>query len=415
MVQSVYKASLCELRVLSASHAHSRKLEDTQKKLDRFYEFMDLVKRNQLVSIEGIVGRDDTGENENKSTKDSKKKTLVNSTISNLTDNRTTEIVLEHELDNASLMRNASEETSVPPEGGPEKESEPSEETSVPPEGGPEKESEPSEETSVPPEGGPEKESEPSTRKKRSNLRLVLTQDNESDEGCIQTPQIADTNHGRCDTQQSLTLPQQCPAAPNPFSKFYADTCDCSTCLIPCKNQLGKQSSDKKDLYIAEFEGNLSDAIDCVLGNSDEDECGSGALPQTTREASHETPEDKGQHRPRIIITPNDGTCSDDNSQSSGPKSPQETNKIITVTHSSSSDDSYPEAYRVMEFLPYNPLPAQLEEVIFPHRSSPLVLYDDPFWPSKSECLELVYSLKNMQSAMGFTGTFLTPEARGAE
>ena len=75
-----------------------------------------------------------------------------------------------------------------------------------------------------------------------------------------------------------------------------------------------------------------------------------------------------------------------------------------------SKSNKYTEAYRQMEFLPFYSLPASLEEVIFPDRSNPPAEYDDPFWPTKLQCLQLVESAGNLPK---FTGTFLTPEARG--
>ena len=70
----------------------------------------------------------------------------------------------------------------------------------------------------------------------------------------------------------------------------------------------------------------------------------------------------------------------------------------------------YSEAYRSIEFLPYHPLPSELEELMFPHLTSPLHPIDDPFWPTKAECLDLIGSDHNW---LQFTGIFLTPEARG--
>ena len=63
-----------------------------------------------------------------------------------------------------------------------------------------------------------------------------------------------------------------------------------------------------------------------------------------------------------------------------------------------------------MEFLPYHSLPSSLEEVIFPNQGTTLADYDDPYWPTKLHCLQLVESSGNLPK---FTGTFLTPEARG--
>ena len=93
------------------------------------------------------------------------------------------------------------------------------------------------------------------------------------------------------------------------------------------------------------------------------------------------------------------------------------------VSNSKISDQSklptqkeYPLNYHSLEFLPYNPLPDQLEAAIFPRRPlHPLPLHDDPYWPRKKECLDLVKDLKGNPQLVSYTGTFITPEARGAK
>lgn len=76
----------------------------------------------------------------------------------------------------------------------------------------------------------------------------------------------------------------------------------------------------------------------------------------------------------------------------------------------SSENSKHNDAYRQMEFLPFTALPQSLEELIFPDRSTPPADFDDPFWPTKLDCLKLVEASGNLPK---FTGTFLTPEARG--
>ena len=71
----------------------------------------------------------------------------------------------------------------------------------------------------------------------------------------------------------------------------------------------------------------------------------------------------------------------------------------------------YTETYRQMEFIPYHPLPIAIEEAIFPVYTSRYVEHDDPLWPNKLQCLELVEGASD--GLPRFTGTFLTPEARG--
>ena len=75
----------------------------------------------------------------------------------------------------------------------------------------------------------------------------------------------------------------------------------------------------------------------------------------------------------------------------------------------------YPQMYYNLEFLPYNPIPERLDSMLFPFKESPLPLYDDPYWPMKKECLNLLGEIRAKPNYVAFTGTFITPEARGAE
>lgn len=70
----------------------------------------------------------------------------------------------------------------------------------------------------------------------------------------------------------------------------------------------------------------------------------------------------------------------------------------------------YTEAYRLMDFLPYSALSPTMEELVFSNKT-PSIDYNDPYWPSKSQCLEVVEGLSD--NLPRFTGTFLTPEAHG--
>ena len=75
----------------------------------------------------------------------------------------------------------------------------------------------------------------------------------------------------------------------------------------------------------------------------------------------------------------------------------------------SEEESKYTDTYRLMEFPPYSALNPSLEEIVFPDKLNPPAEFDDPFWPTKSQCLELVESTNSLPR---FTGTFLTPEAR---
>ena len=75
----------------------------------------------------------------------------------------------------------------------------------------------------------------------------------------------------------------------------------------------------------------------------------------------------------------------------------------------------YPQMYYNLEFLPYNPIPDRLDAMLLPFKESPLPLYDDPYWPTKRECLNLLGEIRAKPNYVTFTGTFITPEARGTE
>lgn len=75
----------------------------------------------------------------------------------------------------------------------------------------------------------------------------------------------------------------------------------------------------------------------------------------------------------------------------------------------------YPQMYYNLEFLPYNPIPERLDAMLLPFKENPLPLYDDPYWPTKRECLNLLGEIRAKPNYVAFTGTFITPEARGAE
>ena len=47
----------------------------------------------------------------------------------------------------------------------------------------------------------------------------------------------------------------------------------------------------------------------------------------------------------------------------------------------------YPQMYYNLEFLPYNLIPDRLGAMLLHFKESPLPLYDDPYWPTKRECL----------------------------
>jgi len=76
----------------------------------------------------------------------------------------------------------------------------------------------------------------------------------------------------------------------------------------------------------------------------------------------------------------------------------------------------YPKNLYSVEFLPYHLLPDVLDEVVYPPGEDGMPpLFHDPYWPRKRACLDLVREMRNIPGVEQYTGTFITPEARGAE
>ena len=48
----MYQAALCELKMEEVSRERTNKLDQTQRKLDQFYENMDLMRQNQYIALE---------------------------------------------------------------------------------------------------------------------------------------------------------------------------------------------------------------------------------------------------------------------------------------------------------------------------------------------------------------------------
>lgn len=48
----MYQAALCELKMEEVSRERTDKLDQTQRKLDQFYENMDLMRQNQYIASE---------------------------------------------------------------------------------------------------------------------------------------------------------------------------------------------------------------------------------------------------------------------------------------------------------------------------------------------------------------------------
>ena len=198
----------------------------------------------------------------------------------------------------------------------------------------------------------------------------------------------------------------------------------------------GKSSNLKKSESVAntaaseELYSKVAESLNCALGDGDQDSClrayqeslgkrGTGeGEKQETEEGGGEEEErkaktgkkrkERGAKQTRELQRDETASLKDVDASADGREG--------KVTFYKPDESEYSPAYQAMEFLPYNPLPAQLEETIFPDRARPLATFDDPYWPSKADCLRLVDSLRGTASALAsFTGTFLSPEARGVE
>ena len=88
--------------------------------------------------------------------------------------------------------------------------------------------------------------------------------------------------------------------------------------------------------------------------------------------------------------------------------------KNVEFSKPKSTESEYSAMYQQLEFLPFNLLPTDMDELIFPERLRPLAIFDDPYWPNKASCIKLVETLKGAPAALStFTGTYLSPEAKG--
>ena len=99
---------------------------------------------------------------------------------------------------------------------------------------------------------------------------------------------------------------------------------------------------------------------------------------------------------------------------------PENANKVAATSDKNTLltfySPHYSALYQALEFLPYSTLPAKLEDVIFPDKSQPLSIFDDPYWPNKASCVRLVESLRETASALStFSGTYVGPDSKGTD
>ena len=303
---------------------------------------------------------------------------------------------------------------------------------------------------------------------RRSKLRLVLKPLTPEDEECekdfVKCPRCVMNNT----TEENRT--EETNSCSNKHSIFVFSSLFLNTCAVDSKH-LGQKSknsnfpsfeakqqssvlkmsegsqnetthdeTDNKEIKKAYSE--LNEALNCVLGEGSDERCEKTnheyhtKLQQRQVEKLSEKVNDeiervdtKHNRKVRHKGTENKRSAFDemsvfehfDSEEWQGPKITVDAQgrKMGEATLPDNSkplyNREYPDSYHKMNFLPYNPLPEQLEAIIFPKTVSPLVTFDDPYWPGKQECLQLVQKLRVNPKFASFTGTFIIPEARGAE
>ena len=185
----------------------------------------------------------------------------------------------------------------------------------------------------------------------------------------------------------------------------------------------------------------LADSLDCVLGEGGREACRrenqevqkkrrSGSEKKEEGEEERQEKEEKeggsgkkfdGGKRVKLESKINSSETASDAKvdPKSGTHSTQKQKKKHSSPSSSPSPSSdttsYSSAYLAFEFMPLNTLPEELETIIFPRHTHPLMMFDDPYWPSKAECLRVVEKVRGKEGSAlaSFTGTFLSPEAHG--
>lgn len=339
----MYTAALCEYRMEEASRERSEKLDSTQKKLDLFYNNMDLVRKQQsLTGVPDAPGRQGQwvelgGRHDRK-----KKKKAVSEYGSEVHATVDATPILdpdgdmesESDSDGAGLEQDLDQVLSVM-DSGPD---------------------------SIP-DDFLSNTSTSEVKRTRSNFRLVLRPlppDQVKDGG---SRDHVTSESGEC----QIPGPDQCPSL-----MFRLFRCPGA---IRC------------------WGGSGSDCPSCDDGAGGEGEGGAD-----TQTGSDETGSDD--------LSVSELSMFDQIGHDDSPPSAKKTQKIRYK--------EYPRDYHTLEFLPYNPLPDQLEAVIFPKDRTPLPPYHDPYWPRKRDCLDLVRELKGNPQLVSYTGTFITPEARGA-
>lgn len=257
------------------------------------------------------------------------------------------------------------------------------------------------------------------------NLRLVLKplpiEDNEdmveseTSNDHLYLDSVTDNSQSR-----GIKLPSSVPSIEMCFKSFF-QAFSKGWCDSFCINDISSPAATAKVCALTELQDKYysQGMADIQKGHSEGENC------RDHCEMAQET-HSSGRGRPRLKLVPIEDDPAED--VSSDVSSDVQEGSIFdhniiehteTDKHkkspSTSNQNDYPLLYHSLEFLPYNPLPEQLEKVIFPIRTNPLASYDDPYWPSKGPCLNLVQEVRDNPQIASFPGTFLPPSARGAE
>ncbi len=355
MSREMYFAAVCEHRMNVASRERTEKLDDTQKKLDLFYSNMELVRKNQHQGGVSLGAWSERGSDSMDKKEDRKNESKMHSTPPNA-DPGVGDVESKSELNDEEInlelkLDEALESNKEGPVG---------------------------EEVGGAVGGASANEANYSIKRTRANFRLVLKPLPPDD--AVATTATTTTAADQSDPSDSgtnlkgrVSFPHQCPN--NYWRQFPGNQFCCSP-------------GPEDDICSAGDEEGSGD----IGTGSDETGCeGEGVA------CSLEEPEDELVMFEQIEAELN----IKDATKATAPALPP-------------PKKEYPRDYHSLEFPPYNPLPDKLEAVIFPKEpGEPLPLYHDPYWPRKKACLELVNQLKLNPHLIGFTGTFITPEARG--
>lgn len=375
MSREMYHAALCERRMEAASVERTHKLDDTQRKLDLFYSNMDLIRKQQASEegLEEMGGGSEVGVNKNGRRKTRRRK------------NGLEEIRAVHAV---PVLDPNTRNGGMDSEGNGELDLERALDQSLN-----------KTEEDLPKNNESSREGKAKTR---LNFRLVLkplpsgSKEEEEKAGGVAIDDAGSGGSNRCciDGESGLIPePNRCPN--EAVSSFFHDTLvrGCRPCYVsvPYPHTSRNKRTEFGGKWVwsstAEIKTDGRENIDNEDSNKNTDEASSsGNGRRYDNEMAVFDHIEQDFHHPQA-------------------------NAPSTSTPST----EYPPKYYSLEFPPYNPLSKKLEGTIFPKTHSPRPLFHDPYWPRKRECLDLVRDLKRNSHLNGYMGTFITPEARGAE